>query len=124
MKKRGRNTMAKMITKKSDEIRKEWTPEKLAELVKEDIPSYSTGITDDHIATGKIKHIGRGFAAFKEHINRSGRPPVEDKKVVVSIRLPSSDVKKLRAMGKGWQTRVCDYLVQGIRQGELSEVIS
>ena len=112
--------MAKMITKTSDEIRKEWTPEKIAELAKNDIPSFSTGITDEDMATGRVRRIGRGFAAFKEYINRDGRPSVADKKVVVSIRLPSSDVEKLRAMGKGWQTRVCDYLVQGIRQNKIA----
>ena len=64
--------------------------------------------------------IARGFEAFKEHINRSSQPKVEDKKVVVSIRLPSSDVEKLRAMGKGWQTKVGDYLILGIRQGMIN----
>ena len=111
--------MGKMISKSSDEIRKEWSPEKLAKLEKEDIPSFSTGITDEDITTGRVKHIGRGFAAFKEHINKDGRPPVIDKKVVVSIRLPSSDVEKLRAMGKGWQTSVGKYLIHGIRNGKI-----
>ena len=116
--------MAKVITKTSDEIKKEWTPEKLAELGKRDIPAFSTGITDEDMATGRVKRVGRGFAAFKEYINRDGRPPVTDKKVVVSIRLPSSDAEKLRAMGKGWQTRVCDYLIKGIRQGKIANEIS
>ena len=111
--------MAKMITRTSDEIRKEWTPEKLAELAKKDIPSFPDEITDEDIETGRVKYIGRGFAAVKEYINRNGRPPVSDKKVVVSIRLPNSDAEKLRAMGKGWQTKVCDYIVQGIRQGKI-----
>ena len=112
--------MAKMITKTLDEIRKEWVPEKLEELEKKEIPSFSTGITDEDIATGRVKNIGRGFAVCKEHINRNGRPPVEDKKIVVSLRLPSSDVEKLRAIGKGWQTKACDYLIQGIRHGEIT----
>jgi len=111
--------MGKIITKTSEDIKKEWTPEKLAELKKKDIPSFPTGITDEDITTGRVKRIGRGFAAFKEYINRDGRPPATDKKVVVSIRLPNSDAEKLRAMGKGWQTRVCDYIVQGIRQGKI-----
>ena len=114
--------MAKIITKTSDEIRKEWTPEKLAEIEKKEIPSFSTGITDDDIANGDVKLMGRGFAAFKEYINRNGRPPVEDKKIVVSIRLPSSDVERLRAAGKGWQTKIGDYLIQGIRHGKIAGV--
>jgi len=111
--------MGKMISKNSDEIRKDWTPEKIADLAKKKIPSFSTGITDSDIATGRVKYIGRGFAAFRENINRNGRPPVAERKVVVSIRLPGSDAEKLRAMGKGWQTKVSNYLVRGIRQGEI-----
>jgi len=116
--------MGKMITKDSDKIRKEWTPKKLAELEKKDIPSFPTGITDEDMATGRVKRIGRGFAAFQEYINRNGRPKVEDKKVVVSIRLPSSDAEKLRALGKGWQTRVRDYLIQGIRNDTIAKELN
>jgi len=64
--------------------------------------------------------IARGFASFKEYINKKGRPQVTDKKVVVSIRIPSSDAEKLRAMGKGWQTKVGDYIVSGLRQGKIA----
>jgi uncharacterized protein (DUF4415 family) len=112
--------MKKMIYKNSEEIRKEWTPEKLAKLAKKKIPAFSTGITDEDMAAGKVKRVGRGFAAFKENINRNGRPKVAEKKVVVSIRLPSSDAEKLRTMGKGWQTKVGNYLVHGIRQGKIA----
>ena len=72
------------------------------------------------MANGRVKPIGRGFAAFKENINRSGRPTVAEKKVVVSIRIPAPDAEKLRAMGKGWQTKVGDYLTQGIRHGKIA----
>jgi len=111
--------MATMIKRKSDEIRKEWTPEKLRALA-ETTPSFPDETTDDDIATGRVRRIGRGFAAFNEYINRNGRPKVVDKKVVVSIRLPNSDVEKLRALGKGWQTRVGEYLVNGIRNGKIA----
>jgi hypothetical protein len=73
--------MGKMINKNSEEIRKEWTPEKLAKLAKKKIPSFSTGITDEDMATGKVKRVGRGFAAFKKNINRNGRPTVTEKKL-------------------------------------------
>jgi uncharacterized protein (DUF4415 family) len=63
--------------------------------------------------------VARGFAAFKEYINRQGRPKSTDKKVVVSFRMPNSDAEKLRAMGKGWQTKASEYLVQGIRHGKI-----
>ena len=114
--------MGKMIRKNSEEIRKEWTPEKIASLAKKDIPSFSTGVSDEDISTGRVKRIGRGFAAFKENINRNGRPAVAEKKVVVSIRIPGSDAEKLRAMGKGWQTKVGNYLVQGIRHDKIANI--
>jgi hypothetical protein len=63
--------MAKMTTKTSEEIRKEWTPEKLAELAKKEIPSYPDDITDEDIKAGYVKDVGRGFAAYKEYINRN-----------------------------------------------------
>jgi len=63
--------------------------------------------------------VARGFAAFKEYINRQGRPKVVDKRVVVSFRMLNSDAEKLRAMGKGWQTKASNYLVQGIRHGKI-----
>jgi uncharacterized protein (DUF4415 family) len=61
----------------------------------------------------------RGFAAFKEHINRNGRPKAIDKKVIVAIRIPNSTLEKLRATGRGWQTRVSEYLETGIANGNL-----
>ena len=61
----------------------------------------------------------RGFAAFKKHINRNGRPKVKDPKVSVSIRIPLSAAASLRATGPGWQTRMSDYLMKGISKGEL-----
>jgi len=77
---------------------------------------------EDPNPDGKV--VARGFAAFKKYINRQGRPKAVDKKVVVSFRIPSSDVEKLRAMGKGWQTKASDYLVQGIRHGDLAPLVT
>ena len=63
--------------------------------------------------------VARGFAAFKEHINRNGRPKVKDPKVSVSIRIPLSAAENLRATGPGWQTRMSNYLLKGISRGDL-----
>jgi len=63
------------------------------------------------------KFIGRGFAMIKDHINKNGRPRVDDPKKVVSIRLPMSAIKFLRSTGRGWQTRVSEYINNGIRHG-------
>jgi len=66
------------------------------------------------------KRIGRGFASFKEYINRNGRPKAEDPKVSISIRIPSSKAAKLRKTGPGWQTRTSNFIVDGIDRGVLT----
>ena len=63
--------------------------------------------------------VGRGFAAFKEYINRNGRPKAEDPKVSISIRIPLSRAAKLRETGPGWLTRTSEFVVSGIDRGEL-----
>jgi len=79
----------------------------------EDLP-----ITDDDVSLGRVQYIGRGFAAFKDN----GRPKVEDPKVNISFRIPLSYAEKLRATGRGWQTRMSDYLIKGIKQGVFEDI--
>ena len=68
------------------------------------------------------KSIARGFAAFKEHINRQGRPKAKDPKVSISIRIPLSKAAGLRATGRGWQTRISDFVIKGYERGELASI--
>ena len=63
--------------------------------------------------------MARGFAAFKEYINKNGRPKVEDPKVSISIRIPRSCATALRATGKRWQTRTSEFVIDGINGGKL-----
>ena len=37
---------------------------------------------------------------------RRGRPPVQTKRPMVSLRMDADVLEKLRALGPGWQTRV------------------
>jgi uncharacterized protein (DUF4415 family) len=69
------------------------------------------------VKPGKV--VARGFAAFKEHINKNGRPKSADPKVGISIRIPRSYAERLRSTGRGWQTLVGEYLVKGIKKGDL-----
>jgi len=64
------------------------------------------------------KSVARGFAAFREHINRKGRPKAADKKVKISIRLPESYVKRLRSVN-GYSTIISDYVINGIADGAI-----
>jgi uncharacterized protein (DUF4415 family) len=63
----------------------------------------------------------RGFAAFKEYINKNGRPRADDPKRAVSIRLPASVLTRLRSTGRGWQTRVGDYVAREAKRGTFGE---
>jgi len=64
------------------------------------------------------KSVARGFAKFREHINRKGRPKATDKKVKISIRIPESYASKLRAVN-GYSTIVSDYVIKGITCGDI-----
>jgi len=64
------------------------------------------------------KSVARGFAKFREHINRKGRPKVTDKKVKISIRLPESYASMLREID-GYSTIVSDYVIKGITCGDI-----
>jgi hypothetical protein len=62
------------------------------------------------------KSVAHGFAAFREHINRKGRPKAADKKVKISIRLPESYVTRLRSVD-GYSTIISDYVMKGVAGG-------
>lgn len=57
-------------------------------------------------------------AAIAETLRR-GRPPVEVKRPMVSMRLDPDVLAALRASGKGWQTRVNAVLRQAVEQGRV-----
>ena len=65
------------------------------------------------------KSVARGFATFREHINRNGRPKIADRKVKISIRLPESSVTKFRSV-PGYSTIISDYVMKGIASGAVS----
>ena len=114
--------MKKITNMTSQEIRKKWTPEKLAAIETKNIPSFDTGITDDDYSSGRVKRIGRGLSTFKEYIDKNESAKSKDPKVSVSIRIPESYAVGLRATGRGWQTRVGEYLVNGIKRGDLGKI--
>ena len=65
---------------------------------------------------GKV--VARGFAQFREYINRKGRPKAESRKVKISIRLPEETVASLRKVN-GYSTILGDYIMGGIKSGLL-----
>ncbi|MDR0443590.1 MAG: BrnA antitoxin family protein [Treponema sp.] len=106
--------MGKIISMTYEEIRNNYDVEAAIEAA-ESAPEY----TLEELGFKPGKPIARGFAAFKEYINREGRPKAKDPKVSISFRIPQSMAVGLRATGPGWQTRVSDFVVKGINSGEL-----
>lgn len=47
---------------------------------------------------------------------KPGRPPVENPKIFISIRLDQDVIMEFKATGKGWQTRINSVLKQWISE--------
>ena len=48
-----------------------------------------------------------------------GRPKKETKREVVSIRVPSDALAKIKSLGKGWSTKAGDALARMVANGSL-----
>ncbi|MDR2718141.1 MAG: hypothetical protein LBB89_08775 [Treponema sp.] len=104
----------KMVRMTAEEIRKIYGKDeahamKMARAASEEIRDINSG----------GKSVARGFASFREHINRKGRPKAADKKVKISIRLPDSYVTRLRLVD-GYSTIISDYVMKGLTSGAIS----
>ena len=62
----------------------------------QDLPEF----TDEMLKKAVLKRGGK----------RVGRPPIENPKVAISLRLPPDVVSRWRASGAGWQTRMAQIL--------------
>jgi uncharacterized protein (DUF4415 family) len=61
--------------------------------------------TDEELA--RAKPFAEAFPDLMESIRRArGRPPADDPKLPVTIRLDRDVVDKFKATGKGWQGRI------------------
>ena len=57
----------------------------------------------------------RGFAQFKEYINKNGRPKLENPTEAVTIRLPRDFTDKMRKTGKGWRTEIAKQVLAAMQ---------
>jgi len=80
-----------------------------------DAPEFSP----EQVGVKPGRVVARGFAAHREFINRAGRPKASDPRITVSVRLPQSYVEKMRHTGRGWQTRLSDYIVKNVSASAL-----
>jgi len=105
--------MARTLKMTAKEIRKNYDVKKAVSLAK--IAPEENKLS---LITGPA--VGRGFAAFKENINKKGRPLKESKKKQINLRIDSDIVEFYQSTGAGWQTKINDSLRKII---QLREVI-
>ena len=102
--------MRALIAKGGVEQDKEgwWVDIASGELIGPD-PEIERPLTDDEVA--QLRPFSEVFPDLAESINRGpGRPPLESPKQQVTLRLDANVLERLRASGKGWQSRVNDVL--------------
>jgi uncharacterized protein (DUF4415 family) len=61
--------------------------------------------------------VAKGFAQFREHINRKGRPKSAETLQGIYVRLPRDTVARLRSAGRGWQSKFREKINEMIRMG-------
>jgi len=111
--------MGKMIVRTAEEIDRDWPPERIRALAESGtVPSFPDETTAEDMATGRVIPMGRGFASYREYINRGGRPKVADKKVTVGIRLPETVAADMRTV-RGYSSILSEYILAGISSGQL-----
>ena len=99
--------MGKIVRMTASEIDKEFTPAKIRAMVRKAKVSE-----DDNPFTPEE------WWAKAERPNR-GRPKKEQAKEVINIAFEPKDLAYLRSTGRGWQTRVREYIEKGIAAGLL-----
>jgi len=99
--------MGKIVRMTASEIDKELTPAKVRAMVKNAKVSE-----DDNPFTPEE------WWAKAEYPNR-GRPKKEQTKEVINVAFEPKDLEYLRSTGRGWQTRLRQYVEKGIAAGLL-----
>lgn len=89
-----------------------WHDKATGELVGPD-PEIERPLTDEDLA--QARPFSEAHPDLHESIQRArGRPPVENRKQQVSLRLSPDVLARLKASGKGWQSRVDEILRKAV----------
>lgn len=67
----------------------------------------------------KTAHVYDGEKLIRRGV---GRPPMEVKKEMLSLRVDPGLLEKLRSSGKGWQTRLSAFIQESVAKGTFSIV--
>ena len=104
--------MAKIISMTAEEIRKNYDLEKAIAMAK-------SAPEEKELPFVPSPAVGRGFASFRENINKNGRPLKENKKKQINLRIDSDIVEFFQSTGAGWQTRINESLRTVIQLHEI-----
>jgi uncharacterized protein (DUF4415 family) len=102
--------MGKIVRMTAKEIDREFTPVKIKTMLEK---AKTHPVDED-----EIPFTPEEWWAKAERPNR-GRPKKERPKEVVNIAFEHKDLVYLRSTGRGWQTRVREYIEHGITSGLL-----
>jgi len=102
--------MGKIVRMTAKEIDKELTPAKIKAMLAKS-KTFPIGENDN-------PYTPEEWRAKAEFPNR-GRPKKEQTKEVVNVAFERKDLEYLRSTGRGWQTRLREYVEKGISAGLL-----
>jgi uncharacterized protein (DUF4415 family) len=102
--------MGKTVRMTVKEIDKKLTPAKIKTMLAN---SRKHPVSED-----EIPFTPEEWWAKAERPNR-GRPKKEHPKEVINVAFESKDLAYLRSTGRGWQTRLREYIEKGIASGML-----
>jgi uncharacterized protein (DUF4415 family) len=87
-----------------------WVETATGELIGPD-PEIERPVTsDDLVRVAPLAEVQPELATRFEQARKAGRPPLENPKVPVSMRLDRDVLDSLKAGGRGWQTRANEML--------------
>ena len=107
---KGRRIMGKIVRMTAKKIDKELTPDKIKAML-ENSKKFPIGEDDNPFTPEE-------WWAKAEYPNR-GRPKKEHTKEVINVAFERKDLEYLRSTGRGWQTRLREYIEKGIAAGLL-----
>ena len=102
--------MGKIVRMTASEIDRELTPEKIKAMLKE---AKNHPVSED-----EIPYTPEEWWAKAKRPNR-GRPRKEVVKQDIHIRLDPVTLQKLKALGRGWQTKLSAKVDEWVRLGAL-----
>lgn len=84
-----------------------------------------TAAEDAAIARGieqdpDTREITGDMLAEMQPLARRGRPPLEQPKLSMTMRVDADVLMAIKATGSGWQSRVNDVLREAVRRGKLA----